>query len=141
MYTFRTTSNRQPKRKSAEATGVVSANHNNKENVTPEIKEEGGGVKKISHELPPARKKQTKYAHKMQDNEMTKEVIASLLTSEDDEVEITLSSYAKRIKKTMSRGPRGLYDGAGGSGEQVHKGRPDERKHTICYYFCTCCLQ
>ena len=55
MYTFRT-SNRQPKRKSAEETGVVPAKHNNKENVTPEIKEEGGGVKKISHELPPAQK-------------------------------------------------------------------------------------
>ena len=54
MYTFRTTSNRQPKRKSAEATG---AGDNNRENVTLEIKVEAGGPKKPLRELPPAPKK------------------------------------------------------------------------------------
>ena len=56
MYTFRTMSNRQPKRKSAEVTGA-SAGDNNKENVTPKTKEEDGGPKKSLHELPPAPKK------------------------------------------------------------------------------------
>ena len=44
MYTFRTTNNRQPKRKSAEATGAGQV-IDNKENVTPVIKEEAGGLK------------------------------------------------------------------------------------------------
>ena len=44
MYIFRTMSNRQPQRKSVEATGV-DAGDKNKENVTPEIKEEAGGPK------------------------------------------------------------------------------------------------
>ena len=56
MYTFRTISNRQPKRKSPEATDA-GAGDNNKENVIPEIKEEAGGPKKSLHELPPAPKK------------------------------------------------------------------------------------
>ena len=91
-------SNRQSKRKSAKETG---AGDNNKENVTPEIKEEAGGPKKPLHELPPAPKKQAKYTRKMQDHDMTKEVLASFLTNEEDEIEITLSGYAKCIKRNL----------------------------------------
>ena len=112
MYIFRAMSNRQPKRKSPETTG---AGDNNKENVTPEIKDEAGGPKKPLHELPPAPKKQAKYTRKMQDHDMTKEVLASFLTTEEDEIEITFSGYAKCIKKSMSRGPGGLFDGVWGS--------------------------
>ena len=96
MYTFRTTSNRQLKRKSAKAIG---AGDNNKENVTLEIKEEAGGPKKLLHELPPAPKKHAKYTRKMADHDMTKEVLAPFLTNEEDEIEITLSGYATCIKK------------------------------------------
>ena len=95
-------SNRQPKRKSAEATG---AGDNNKENAMPEIKEDAGGPKKPLHKLPPAPKKnknkikkQAKYTRKMQDHNMTKEVLASFLLIEEDEMEIILSGYAKHIK-------------------------------------------
>ena len=128
MYTFRTTGNRQPKRKSAEVTGAGQVIDNNKENVTLEIKDEPGGLKKPLHELPPAPKIQAKYTRKMQDHDMTKEVLTSFLTSEEDEIEITLSGYAKRIKKSMSRGPRRLFDGAGRSHQQVHTGSQDEKK-------------
>ena len=103
MHTFRTMSNRQPKRKSAEATG---AGDNNKENVTPEVKEEAGGPKKPLHELPPAVKKPAKYTRKMADHDMTKEVLASFLTNEEDEIEITLSGYAKCIKKNYVQRPK-----------------------------------
>ena len=102
MYTFRM-SNRQPKRKSAEARG---AGDNNKGNVTPEIKEEAGGPKKPLHELPPIPEKQAKYRRKMQDHDMTKEVLASFLTNEEDEIEITLSGYAKCIKKIYVQRPK-----------------------------------
>ena len=98
MYIFRTTSNRQPKRKSPETTGAVD---NNKENVTPEIKDEAGGPKKPLHKLPPAPNKQAKYTRKMQDHDMTKEVLASLLATEEDEIEITFSGYVKHIKKNL----------------------------------------
>ena len=51
-YIFRTTSNRQPKRKSPEATSAGD----NKENVTPETKVEAGGPNKPLHEFPPSPK-------------------------------------------------------------------------------------
>ena len=41
----------------------------------------------------------------MQDHDMTKEVIASFLTNEEDEIEITLSGYAKHIKKIYVQRP------------------------------------
>ena len=77
MYTFRTMSNRQPKRKSAEATGAGAGDNN---------KEEAGGPKKT---LAQRQNTQAKYTRKMQDHDMTKEVISSFLTNEEDEIEIT----------------------------------------------------
>ena len=56
--------------------------------MTPEIKEEAGGPKKPLHKLSPAPKKQAKYTTKMQDHNMTKEVLASFLTNEEDEIEL-----------------------------------------------------
>ena len=120
-------SNRQPKRKSAEVTG---AGDNNKENVTPEVKEEAGGSKKPLHELPQAPRQQAKYTRKMQDHDMTKEGLASFLANEEDEIEIILSGFAKRIKKICVE-----------RSQQVQWCCQDEEKHTICYCFCTCCLQ
>ena len=37
----------------------------------------------------------------MQDHDMTKEVLASFLANEEDEIEITLCGYAKCIKKNL----------------------------------------
>ena len=78
----------------------MGAGDKNKENVTPEVKEEAGGPKKHMHELPPAPKqKHAKYTRKMADHDMTKKVLASFLTNDEDEIEITLSGFAKHIKK------------------------------------------
>ena len=65
----------------------------------PEANED---VKPKIHELPPSAKKPTKYTRKHEENVKMKEVIASLLTHKDDEVNLTLSGYAKRIKKSLS---------------------------------------
>ena len=65
----------------------------------PEINDEAGGSKKPLQELPQAPKQQAKYTRKMQDHDMKKEVLASFLASDEDEIEITLSGYAKCIKK------------------------------------------
>ena len=135
-------SNRQPKRKSAEATGAGQVITNNKENVTPEIKDESGGLKKPLHKLAPAPKRQAKYTRKMEDHDMIKEVLASFLTSEEDEIEITLSDYAKYIKKNLC--PEAQEDCLMELGEVINRYTRAARmrkKHTISYCFCTCCLQ
>ena len=87
------TTNRSVKKKKVEPA------EKEKENLDPEANED---VKPKIHELPPSAKKPTKYTRKHEENMMTKEVIASLLTHEDDEIDLTLSGYAKRIKKSLS---------------------------------------
>ena len=93
MYICRTITNRAIKRKKIEPGSAEP------ENVDPKVNED---VKPKIHELPPSAKKPTKYTRKHGDNMMTKEVIASLLAYKDDEFDVTLSGYAKRIKKSLS---------------------------------------
>ena len=82
--------NRAVKRKKVEP----ATTEKEKENVNPEINND---VKPKIHKLHPSAKKSTKYTRKHEGNVMTKEAIASLLTQEDDEIDLALSSYAKRI--------------------------------------------
>ena len=69
---------------------------NDKENAadTPESKPN-------IHELSKAPKLPLKVTRKAQDQAMTREIITSLLSNEEDEVDVSMSGFGKRIKKSL----------------------------------------